>query len=76
MDFSFSPEEEQFRQELRSWLQTNLPPGWGSTFRMPKGKERIEFLRSWQRKLHEGGYLGLSWPKEYGGRVADADCDG
>ena len=70
MDFSFSPEEEQFRQELRSWLQTNLPPGWGSTFRMPKGKERIEFLRSWQRKLHEGGYLGLSWPKEYGGRGA------
>ena len=70
MDFSFSPEEEQFRQELRSWLQTNLPPGWGSTFRMPKGGARIEFLREWQRRLHAGGYLGLSWPKEYGGRGA------
>ncbi len=70
MDFSFSPEEEQFRQELRTWLDTNLPAGWGSTFRMPKGRERIEFLRNWQRQLHAGGYLGLSWPKEYGGRGA------
>lgn len=70
MDFSFSPEEEQFRQTLRTWLDTNLPAGWGSTFRMPKGRERIEFLRNWQRQLHAGGYLGLSWPKEYGGRGA------
>ncbi|MGE0684124.1 MAG: acyl-CoA dehydrogenase [Candidatus Binatia bacterium] len=70
MDFSFSPEEERFRQELRNWLQQNLPLGWGSTFKIPKGKERIEFLRNWQRQLHEGGYLGLSWPKEYGGRGA------
>jgi alkylation response protein AidB-like acyl-CoA dehydrogenase len=70
MDFSFSSEEEQFRHHLRVWLQQNLPEGWGTTFRMPKGKERIEFLRGWQRQLHEGGYLGLSWPKEYGGRGA------
>ncbi len=70
MDFSFSLEEEQFRQELRGWLHDNLPAGWGSTFRMPKGQARIEFLRAWQRKLYEGGYLGLSWPKEYGGRGA------
>lgn len=70
MDFSFSPEEEQFRQDLRAWLQQNLPPGWGSTFRAPKGRDRIVFLRDWQRKLHGGGYLGLSWPQEYGGRGA------
>ncbi len=70
MDFSFSPEEEQFRQDLREWLRQNLPSGWGSTFRAPKGRERIAFLRDWQRKLHSGGYLGLSWPKEYGGRGA------
>src|SRR5260221_9780193 len=70
MDFSFSPAEEQFRQQLRDWLQHHLPPGWGSTFRAPKGRARIEFLRDWQRNLHAGGYLGLSWPKEYGGRGA------
>ena len=70
MDLSFSPEEEQFRQDLRDWLQSNLPDGWGVSFKMPKGESRLEFLRSWQRRLHAGGYLGLSWPKEYGGRGA------
>lgn len=71
MDFSFSAEEERFRQDLREWLKNNLPPGWGtSAFKVPKGDERIQFLRDWQRNLHAGGYLGLSWPKEYGGRGA------
>src|SRR5262245_41357454 len=71
MDFSFSLEEERFRHELREWLQNNLPPGWGTAaFKMPKGEERLQFLRDWQRKMYEGGYLGLSWPKEYGGRGA------
>jgi alkylation response protein AidB-like acyl-CoA dehydrogenase len=71
MDFSFSAEEEGFRQDLREWLKNNLPPGWGTpAFKMPKGDERVEFLRGWQRKMYEGGYLGLSWPKAYGGRGA------
>ncbi|MGH7966595.1 MAG: acyl-CoA dehydrogenase [Candidatus Binatia bacterium] len=71
MDFSFSPEEERFRQELRQWLSKNLPAGWGTAaFKMPKGEERLQFLRDWQRRLYDGGYLGLSWPKEYGGRGA------
>jgi len=71
MDFSFSAEEERFRQDLREWLKNNLPTGWGtSAFKVPKGSERIQFLRDWQRKMYEGGYLGLSWPKEYGGRGA------
>jgi alkylation response protein AidB-like acyl-CoA dehydrogenase len=70
MDFSFSPEEERFRQELREWLRNNLPPGWGTTFNMPRGEGRLTFLRDWQRQMHSGGYLGLSWPKEYGGRGA------
>jgi alkylation response protein AidB-like acyl-CoA dehydrogenase len=71
MDFSFSAEEERFRQDLRAWLKNNLPPGWGTAaFKVPKGDERIQFLRDWQRHLHAGGYLGLSWPQEYGGRGA------
>jgi len=71
MDFSFSVEEERFRQELRGWLKNNLPAGWGTpAFKMPKGDARLAFLRDWQRQMYEGGYLGLSWPKEYGGRGA------
>ena len=46
MDFSFSAEEERFRRELRQWLNDNLPLGWGtSAFKMPKGEERLQFLR-------------------------------
>jgi alkylation response protein AidB-like acyl-CoA dehydrogenase len=71
MDFSFSPEEEHFRQELRTWLQQNLPAGWGTPgYKSPKGEGRLAFLRDWQRKMYDGGYVGLSWPKEYGGRGA------
>jgi alkylation response protein AidB-like acyl-CoA dehydrogenase len=71
MDFSFSPEEEHFRQELRDWLQRNLPAGWGSPeYKAPKGEGRLAFLRDWQRKMYDGGYVGLSWPSEYGGRGA------
>ena len=71
MDFSFSPEEEHFRQELCTWLQQNLPAGWGTPgYKSPKGEGRLAFLRDWQRKMYDGGYVGLSWPKEYGGRGA------
>jgi len=71
MDFSFSSEEEQFRQNLREWLRQNLPEGWGTAgYKGPKGESRLAFLRDWQRKMYEGGYVGLSWPKEYGGRGA------
>ena len=71
MDFSFSPEEEHFRQELRTWLQQNLPAGWGTPgYQNPKGEGRLAFLRDWQHKMYDGGYVGLSWPKEYGGRGA------
>ncbi|OUM84611.1 MAG: acyl-CoA dehydrogenase [Bacillus thermozeamaize] len=72
MDFSFSPEEEKFRMELRQWLEENLPEGWlEGKVTLPEDRfERTEFLRQWQRKLYEGGWAGISWPKEYGGRGA------
>ena len=65
MDLTLSPSEQVFRDELRSWLEENHPG------EEPKGdNEAFEFRRGWQRKLHEQGYAGLSWPKEYGGRGA------
>jgi alkylation response protein AidB-like acyl-CoA dehydrogenase len=70
MDFSYTPSEEAFRNELRSWLEENLPEGWiEGTYSIPTGeKENSQFLRDWQRKLFEGGWAGISWPKKYGGR--------
>jgi alkylation response protein AidB-like acyl-CoA dehydrogenase len=66
MDLTLSPSEEEFREEVRSWLQENHPgpePEAGLD-------EVMAFRREWQLKLHEAGWAGISWPKEYGGRGA------
>jgi alkylation response protein AidB-like acyl-CoA dehydrogenase len=62
MDLTLSPAEEEFRDELRGWIEANHPG------REPDGDvESFEFRRAWQRKLNERGWAGLSWPAEYGG---------
>ncbi len=72
MDFTFTPAEERFRLELRQWLSEHLPRGWGTPgFEYPKTYEEwVTLRRQWDRTLFAGGYAGLSWPKEYGGRGA------
>ena len=71
MDLGYTPEEEAFREEVRTWLEANLPPEWRQE---AKGGYRDEedtgLQRQWQRRLHEGGWLKLGWPKEVGGRGA------
>ena len=69
MDLNLSPEELQFRDELRAWLRDNVPQDW-SEWREKPIEESFPYLRAWQRKLHEGGWAAVSWPKEYGGRGA------
>ncbi len=70
MDLNLTPSEQQFRDELRAWLQANVPPPWtGSTAAEEKG-DYFDFLRNWQKKVCEAGWAGISWPKEYGGRGA------
>ncbi|MED3692004.1 acyl-CoA dehydrogenase family protein [Peribacillus butanolivorans] len=72
MDFSFTTKEEEFRHELRSWLEENLPEGWlDGTSKVSKNEgEYAIFLRNWQRKLYEGGWAAIAWPEKYGGREA------
>jgi alkylation response protein AidB-like acyl-CoA dehydrogenase len=71
MDFNFTPEEEGFRQELRAWLQENLPQSYDpQEFDRIDADARFEFQRAWQKKAHEAGWVGVHWPKEYGGRGA------
>jgi alkylation response protein AidB-like acyl-CoA dehydrogenase len=65
MDLTPSPQEQAFRDELRAWLAANHPGP------EPDGDVAgFEFRRAWQRRLHEDGWAGVSWPKEYGGRGA------
>jgi alkylation response protein AidB-like acyl-CoA dehydrogenase len=68
----YTPESLKFRREVRSWFQSNLPAGWNTAgFQRPESEQaEAAFLRQWQRRLHDGGWAGLSWPVEYGGRGA------
>jgi alkylation response protein AidB-like acyl-CoA dehydrogenase len=69
MDLNLNQEELAFRDELRAWLAANVPTDWDER-RDDSMKERFDYLRRWQRKLYDGGWAGISWPKEYGGRGA------
>ena len=65
MDLRFSPEDEQYRLKLRTWLEENLPTA------APLDQDAdFAFRRDWQRKLYDGGWVGINWPKEYGGQGA------
>jgi len=69
VDLRDTPDEAAFRSELRAWLDANLPEerrGWRG------GAQRFDdpFYRDWSRALYDGGYAGLTWPKEYGGAGA------
>lgn len=66
-----NPSVDEFAAEADAWFAANVPddPGFmlPLTF-MEVGEDRqFEFLRDWQRKVYEAGYLGAAWPKEYGG---------
>ena len=72
MDFDFTPEQEAFRKEVRQWLERNLPDDLkGRGFAATRAdRAQVERLRAWQRTMYEAGYVGLDWPREFGGRGA------
>jgi alkylation response protein AidB-like acyl-CoA dehydrogenase len=61
----------EFRREVVSWLQANRPPEPG--FLLPESfmevgtDQQFEYLREWQHRLYQAGYLGMAWPRAYGG---------
>ena len=71
MDFTLTAEQEAFRERVRHWLKANIPTDWTSriaaTADVPR-PEAYDILRAWQRKLYDAGFIGLTWPKDYGGR--------
>jgi alkylation response protein AidB-like acyl-CoA dehydrogenase len=72
MDFDFTPEQEAFRKEVRAWLEANLPDDLrGRAFASSRAdREEVARLRAWQKTMAEAGYVGLDWPREFGGRGA------
>ena len=64
-------EQAEFRKEVAAWFKDNAPndPGFllPETFMEVGTDQQFEFLRNWQRKVYDAGYLGMAWPAEYGG---------
>src|SRR5213596_271427 len=72
MDFEFSEQEEVFRKEVRAWLEGNVPEELrGKAFASSRADvEEVRRLRAWQKTMWEAGYVGMNWPREFGGRGA------
>src|SRR5581483_6950867 len=58
--------DEEFRAQLRAWLDEHPPPA----VDVATTPEDADVLREWHRTLHSGGWVGIHWPVEYGGRGA------
>lgn len=68
MDFSWSREEEEFRQEIRDFLKAELPPGWNDTLVLDhEDDEYIRLAKEFTGKLGAKGWFTAHWPTEYGG---------
>ena len=66
MDFELSESERAFRDEVRAWLKANAPRDGAA-----EGGDMKAFVKNrsaWQKKLYDAGYVGMTWPEEYGGR--------
>ena len=73
MDFDDSPDEAAFRAEARAWLERHATPktdndGLSRFLRGVDEHAHVERCKAWQRTLYDGGWAGVTWPKEYGGR--------
>jgi hypothetical protein len=68
MDLLYPPEAEEFRVEIRAWLEDNLPDGWFDDDFEMSDAARAEFNAEWPQKLFEGGWICATWPGEYGGK--------
>jgi alkylation response protein AidB-like acyl-CoA dehydrogenase len=68
-------ELQAFRAEVSAWMAENKPadPGFllPQTFMEVGSEQQLDFLREWQHKVWSAGYLGMHWPKEYGGGGVD-----
>ena len=58
MDFEYSDSEVAFREEVRNFLRENLPP---------KAERDRNFLSTWLAEVRARGWVGFSWPKQFGG---------
>ena len=66
MDLAFTPEEQAFRDEIRTWVRANLPEDIAHKVRNDLHLTRDD-LQRWAKILGKKGWLGYGWPTEFGG---------
>jgi alkylation response protein AidB-like acyl-CoA dehydrogenase len=66
VDFDYPLSAEETRTKIKAFLADNLPADWMGIGALDIDDQR-RFVSDWRKKLYEGGWLGLSWPTEYGG---------
>src|SRR5581483_2332570 len=75
VEFRDTPQETAFREEVRAFIDANLPPAfrirepeWGM-FNTARGRTNVppEEHRAWRKRLSARGWIAPAWPKEYGG---------
>jgi alkylation response protein AidB-like acyl-CoA dehydrogenase len=67
MDLKYSDTDEAFRKQVRAWLDEAVP-AYGPPPPPDHWDERRAYDTGFQRLMHDAGYAGLNWPKEYGGQ--------
>src|SRR5437868_7346501 len=69
MDRADRPEDLESRRTHRRWLEQTKPVAMVDRgFALPIDDQSVTLLRDWQRRLYDAGYLGISWPAEFGGQ--------
>ena len=66
MDLAFTPEEQQFRDDIRSWVRANLPSELSNKVFNSLHLTRDD-MQNWAKILGKKGWLGHGWAKEFGG---------
>ncbi len=68
MDFTFTPQEEAFRKEIREFIKKELPRKYERVVvHGGESEEEWEFTKQFTRKIGEKGWIATLWPKKYGG---------
>jgi alkylation response protein AidB-like acyl-CoA dehydrogenase len=66
MDLNDTPALAEYRQRVRAWLDEHAAEA-PSIEDLGFHTEQVEEMRVWQRKLADAGFVGITWPQEYGG---------
>jgi alkylation response protein AidB-like acyl-CoA dehydrogenase len=68
MDLAYTPEQQDFRAEVRAWMRANVP---STPLKTLEGREGYDQHVGWERRLASGNWGMVTWPQAYGGRGLD-----